>query len=265
MSEIIVPIASKNSELHKGHVYLIEKANAMGDTIIKIKPNLGAVSTYIKTGRFVDKPNKKQISSIKEQNISYTQHPFHLIDNETRKKLTKKAEGLVQIYKDQLIIPDYINRAINSIVMAWCSRQTTQNKIDTVLLGPEPIHFFFQSITKLLGPKEIVINDNLIKSAKTKIRYQGMYENIVENKKHFVYDIRNTINNIKDFYKVGNNEQLLQEINYSHKNKNWKIEDIVVYEGGIVGKRRLELTRFSIINNFTNNNSVVLEEIDQYD
>jgi len=246
---IMIPMHPKSSGIHEGHKAIINYAKQFGDPVVVIYK----LKEYHKNINI-----KKQIQSLDDFGISSRVIEIIPINEEKKHKITSAINCIIDIYKEQLILPRNINRAKQSII-SYYNRNLSFPKTTAMLYGPEPIHFFLKSIAKLKGRIEYLIYPYIIKP-KNNIKYQSLASNLELTQLQLFPSIKKILNESRYLYKKGSNIKLVEELNYSYKKPKFNIEDITVFEGGIF-EGRLEVVGLHF---HRKNGSTLLEEIDYF-
>ena len=176
------------------------------------------------------------------------------------RKISSIVNYIVNIYKDQLILPRYINRARNSITR-YCLKKKSPKTQSIVLYGPEPIHFFFKSFEELMSTNRNIICPNMIKPEGS-IRHQSISSDLEPKQQKMFPTIKKLLNESRYLYKKGSNTKLVSELNHAYKKPRFKINDITVFEGGIF-EGRIEVVDLHFYKGGTKG-STLLEEIDYF-
>ncbi len=269
MGNVYVPMAGKNAKIHMGHRELIEHAKSLGDVTIVLMPKFRSQVAHLLNNITIeyDEDLTEQINSIKELGVKVEVKEFLTIDSETRTRLLSKAQALVELYKDELLLERFYSKAVYTVMSTLVKSEIGKTReIDTTVFGPEVINFFFKSVGKLLGKSGYFIFSKVVKHTKTKVRYQGAYDLVPSEIRNSVLELRDVIDSAKSHYKVGPNVGLVNELNISYKNKVWDVCDIGVFEGGIVDGRLETISfRFPLPDKSgTKGSSILIEEIDYY-
>jgi hypothetical protein len=246
---ISIPMHPKNSGIHDGHKMIINYAKQFGNPIVVIYK----LKEYDKN---IDITN--QIQSLDDFGIPSRVIEVLPISKKKKKKISSIVNYIVNLYKDQLILPRNIDRAKQSIERFYY-RKKIFNK-STILYGPEPIHFFYKSFSELTTSNKNLICPYIIKPENS-IKYQALTFKLEPEQQEMFLSIKKLLNESKYLYKRGNNIKLVNELNDAYKKPKFNIEDITVYEGGIF-EGRLEVVGLHF--HREDGGSVLLEEIDYF-
>jgi len=264
-----IPIEGKNFKIHKGHRELIEYAKLLGDVIVVLVPKFrDQVARLIDNVTIeYDEDLTEQINSIKELGVEVIVKEVLKIDLEIRSRLLPKAQSLVELYRDELLLERFYRRAVYGVMAALVRLEVGKTqKFDTTIYGAEVINFFFKSVGKLLGKSGYLIFPEIVKHDETRIRYQGVYNKVPSEMINSVLELRDVIDSAKPYYEVGSNVSLVNELNTSYKENVWKVHDIGVFEGGMIDGR-LETTSFVFPlpdEPGAKGSSIIMEEIDYH-
>lgn len=242
----IVRVAIQNSKygLHNGHRELIRYGKSLGDVIVCLAENLMDRNNYLVTG--AGKPHYKINDSqfaqdCQDLGVKYKKPYFIVCSEAKRKEAYAFAKGFADQYAGVLLADRYIMEYTSQLIREWfltLGVRARENRGDIYLSGPDVISFFWKYRTEQKWPMQRVIWPNIVRDDfGLKLSTSSM---------DITFDktlLRQSIDGWKPKYKVGKNEELVKELNasYSEETVGWRVNDILVYEGGFV-PGRLEVT-----------------------
>ena len=246
MGKVLIPIENHVNGLHKGHEAIIDFAKSFpGTHIVRVLGNAKNWRNHLLTGgpfapEFI---SPKMNKNIEDKGCVAEEVNLMQVYEAWRVPMYNKATALVSLYKERLILDDYIKRAIAMVMGSMAFKYSTVDRNDIIIRGPEVNAFFQKSMQKLLGGPEIIIYPNIIKNLTTNIKEQGILDKIPSAYYPYINRLYKVIEGAKEYYKVGKNEKLVQELNDAYSGKPWTIKDIVVFDGGMV-PGRMAITQF---------------------
>jgi len=261
MPRVAVPIINSQHGLHDGHKAIIAYAKQFGDVYVSLGENIRGRNHYLETGKGEHK--KKEDTSKVEQDcakleINLIMPDYIQVSEERRISAYNRASTFINMCKDLLILEIYVKQAISAFATIFLLSPGLERQFDFIVHGPEPIAFFFKKIALLSGAYGQRPIYNQITKDKDRIKIGSTWMNVPFSKKR----ARKIIDDAKSQYKIGDNKNLVKEINESSlKNDDWKVSYITVYEGGFV-QGRIEDTGFSYP---TNPGTAIVNNIDYFE
>ncbi len=262
MGKIVIPINNHKNGLHEGHKALIDFAKSFGgDTVVKVHKDTKEWGDYLLKGNpfsSVTSPYIKLLDDIDKKAAKAEITEWKTVPEKYRIRALDKANALVDLYKDSLLIDNYIQRAVIEIASMLVSPPITTGKIDGIIRGPELVGFFLQSVEKLIGRRDYYIYPQIIKNPNFKIKDQGSFDRVFPDYTPQLVRLHYVVEGAREFYKPGLNSDLVKELNISYLKRPWKVKDIAVFEGGLISGR-MEVTQFEFP---THPGSIIIEEVD---
>jgi len=261
MSRVSVPIINNPDGLHEGHKALIQFAKQYGDVYVALGERVQDRNKYIETGKTQSEYNidaKKMKQDCDKIDVALVLPDFLEVSESRRILMYNRAVGFMETCKDLLISKLYIKEATFALASSLMRPQTLERQYDFLIYGPEPLPFFFKKIASMAGTYgERPIFKQVVKD-KDNIKIGSSWKNAPINKKR----ARQIIDAARGRYKVGNNSDLVEEINNSMlSTEEWKVYEMIVYEGGFV-EGRIEHTAFCYP---TNPGLAVVHNIDYFE
>lgn len=261
MPKVFVPLINNKHGLHKGHQAIIKFAKKYGDVHITLSENTKDRNHYLETGKGTPK-YKINASKIQEDceklNVKIIFPDYIKVSEERRTLVYNRATSFINICRDYLISENYIRNAIGALASSLLVTPGIERQFDFIVYGPEPLAFFFRRVALLSGMHgERPIYKQIIKD-KDGIKIGISWRDVPFSKKR----AREVIDTTRSRYKIGDNAELVQEINHSLLNtEDWKVSQIIVYEGGFVDGR-IEDVSFSYS---TNPGTAIVNNIDYFE
>lgn len=226
----LVPMTIKSSAIHAGHIAVIEYAKSIANEVEASIIDLPGLGHYMIDGILPEVVNvDKQVESIKKLQVNILVREILVLSEEERIRLATMFTNFVKLYNDVLILDRYIKMAELILISGQLKIFFEDNwtKSDVIIRGPEISSFFLKSASKLLKwSNNIVILPSMIKDFATKIRCQSMIEKCPKEFLKQIPNFRKVVDDAKKFYKIGRNNDLEKELNYSYVDKKWNIHEI---------------------------------------
>lgn len=245
--------------LHSGHKAVVQHGKTFGDVTVHMCENLEGRNYYFRTGNSVGKYKiKSQIleRDCQELGVTLQKPSFIEIPEGQRVVLYKRATEVAEEKARPVLIADrFVDQWKFSFMWYIWARPGASEKPDFDIFGPEPFLLFWIAVAKkvsVLSPK--ILYPKIVKDEygfKAGIDWTG-----VSIDKTI---LRNEIGGWREKFLPGSNYRLVEEINSSYHNSDWKIKDIIVWEDDIlVGKGH----RLESIGILVNNSTRLIEEFD---
>jgi len=242
--------------LHDGHKAIIEYAKSIGDTSVLIVVDPLAMNEYLLNGKFRT-PKSSSVARMKDdlENLGVPQVWRSVsnsidINEPKRQKMYDSMSGLINTYSSSILIPSNFQLAMGSLLMRLMSTPLRglkkSNEEQIQVRGPEWVGFFLKATLPVLGRGErIEIFPNVIKDPKFGIKYQTRMKDTFEADWPQLMRLGQAALGARDKFKIGRNEELVNELNLSYTHRPWKWHEILVWEGGLV-PGRLEVVQFAV-------------------
>lgn len=272
MGRVIIPIADHVSGLHKGHLQVIDFANEFpGTKVVRVIKDAKRWRQHLLTGTPFTAPrpvsskmrtdlNKKMYANPDKVETSWEEVNVQSVPEIQRVVMYKKANALISLYEDVLLLDEYKRRAMILLMGLLSFSHVTIDRNDIFVRGPDLVSFFQNSVRKLIGAPEVKIYPHIIKSEETKIREQGSLDDVPTYYDSYVKRLGSMIAGAAPYFRPGRNSKLVVELNEAYISKPWSIRGIAVYEGGMV-QGRLENVLISFP---SNNGTVIIEDTNYY-
>lgn len=265
MSRISVPISGKRGPIHEGHVELIKYAQSFGDVTVRIISKLQVVTSHILEGSITeqDEDFTEMINSIEALGVKAEVFEHPLVPDEERAQLLPIVKEWIEFYRPSLICERYC--AFATVALFNLLRRVQPGevvaKFDKDIRGPEVLSFFMRSVSKLFGRKERVIMPTMVKDSSLGIRHQSSITNLPQKFRPELSNLKSIVADFKPKMRKGKNLKIVEQINDSLKDKEWKVFEAIVFERGIM-EGRLEMMSFSFPGE--QGGTMLVEEIDYH-
>jgi len=261
VSKILVPMAGKKGPIHTGHVELIKYAQSLGEVTVQISPKFLSWAHRLITGVQTEESEDltEMINSIENLGVQVEVTRLPTIPERRRLIELEIAKKWVEIYRPSLISDRYCHFALSALMGIVLKGKT--KSCDKAVRGPDTIGFFLKSISKLFGWPERVIMPNMVKDPVTKIRCQGTVVKLPSKFHKELPNLRAVAEEAKPKMRKGRNNKLVGNLNKSLKDKEWKVHEAIIFEGGIF-EGKIEVVSFSFP--FGEKGTMIIEEIDYY-
>lgn len=252
MSKVVITLAA-HRELHEGHRAVINYAKSFGDTKVVVLVDPLAAYSYCRSGVH-QVPKSVNVSKLtgdlRNLGVRWT---YRSVSNaiakneEQRIKIYNKMEERTRPYKDMLLQERHVTRITEAMafrMMGAKMRKDAREPIDVIVYGPSPESFFLKKFVPL-AHTERAIYPHIMRDKDTGISCQGR---ILDKglDRDLMARMHQAALGARSMFTVGRNEELLQELKASYKNRPWKWYDISVWENGLVDGR-LEIIAFSMV------------------
>ena len=265
---VLVPMSGRETEIHEGHIQLINYAKKFGDPIVIVDQGFKKWVRYLASRDFKTKPDLEEnvtaeVASIEKQGVKVFVNKPPAVNSRVMNNIHRSSVGLAQIYEKELMFKRYFRLAVATLVGRTLAKRRWQivRNPPISVRGPEVLSFFQKSVSKLMGGSEVEIMPTIVKDPATKIRMQGSMAGIPKTMREHIVKFRDVVDNAKSHYEIGRNIKLEKELRLSYKQEPWRVGSIGVWEGGMI-KGRLEVTTFVVAND--SGGSILLEEVDYY-
>ena len=256
MDRVGFQVVNSAKGLHLGHESVINFGKQFGKVTATPIENLLGRNRYLETGSGTSKYRinlGKLNADCEKLDIKIDKPTYIQVTEEKRISLYNQASSFVNIYRDFLLTERYIRQARCSLM---AGKLTDPKGYNLIVSGPEVLNFFYKRIANLFDVPERKIYPSIVKD-----EYGLKRSSSSEAIPFDIKRLRRVIGGARDRYKIGDNEKLVKELNYSYpKTVGWRINDILVYEGGFVDGR-IEVTSFSYLGP---SGLCLLEEVDYY-
>jgi hypothetical protein len=172
------------------------------------------------------------------------------VHKDIRQKALDFASAFMEPYKDTLILDRYIQVATLLVAGTHLRRKIWKDQmlkskipIEAAARGPSVISFFLAQVNPKLGRPPCYVYPKIVKDPRTGIQFQSSINQILGSHRPALERLPMVLGEFKDRLKVGRNLELEKEINGSYYYTPWKIQEIAVFEGGMV-PGRLEVVSF---------------------
>jgi len=261
MPRVAVPVINSPYGLHDGHKAVINYAKQFGDVYVNVGDNIRERNRYLETGQDLNVPPTdltKIQQDCNELNVQIIL-PDYIHGVEQKRGLAhKRAKDFVDIYEDLLISKFYIKHVVGALTTNFILPPGLERQFDFVVCSAEPIAFFFKKVALLSGMYgERPIFKQIIKDIYG-IKVGSSWMNVPFSKQR----AREIIDTTRSQYQVGDNPNIVTEINKTLlQNENWKVTQIIVFEGGFV-EGHIEDVWFSYP---TNPGTAIVNNIDYFE
>lgn len=241
LKRTVVPMNKHSEGLHAGHIKLLEVANSIGDRVV-VPMLFNTVSWYnylihgsipvMRSTQDID--ITQQIYDLKIHNVIPVIMPFYEIPEEKRIEWQRKAKDILKLFQSQ--IPEFMYSYLYGTTIELCRQiERSHGNVKFMVKGPELRSFFIKAVKPLLGsPVKVIISDKIEKDLKTNIKLQSNISKVDAEFKPIVDRLPYIIGNIKENIKVGDNKELVRELNDAYNAHQWKIIGISRLEDGII-------------------------------
>lgn len=271
MGRILVPIQYKLNGFHAGHIQVIDSAKELGNPYLLVVPKSIDFLEYL-NGRIplpaIPKTLPTMGREVSKLNVKMLLMDFLPIGEEERIRLLTTSTGFIRSLGK--IVPAFLTpNCISTIAALHHPRkirglERPSASLRQAFRGPDIGAFVHAKFANIMGyGLSITIMPGVVIDGTYGIKAQSAIDKLDPFQKDALKRIPQMLISIQDKLQIGNNEELVKEIELSYRGRPWKLKCASVIEGGLV-PGRLETYIFYFRDQAPGGHIIAIEEVRYY-